>query len=377
MKIAVNTRLLLPNKLEGIGWFTYETFKRIVVQHPEHQFFFFFDRKFDPQFIFAPNVTPIILFPPTRHPLLWLIWFEYSVNKALKRISADIFISPDGYLSLCTKITQLAVIHDINFMHSSSHLPFLARKYYTYFFPKFAQKAEQIVTVSEFSKTDICNQFRVSPNKVSVAYNGANILFTPLSSDEKKQIKQKYTQNNEYFVFVGALNPRKNVARLLQAYDDFRKTKQLDIKMIIVGEKMFMTCDIEQAYEAMTFKNDVIFAGRLCPNELRLVMGGALALSFVPYFEGFGIPIVEAMYCDVPVITSNITSMPEVAGDAAILVDPFSVDAIRNAMIEMATNEPLRLCLIEKGKTRRQLFHWQNTADTLWQNILKVKTKKS
>ncbi len=100
MKIVVNTRLLLKNKLEGIGWFTYETFKRITQQHPEHQFYFLFDRKFDDSFIFSDNIEPIVVSPQARHPALFYLWFEHAVPRVLNKINADIFVSPDGYLSL-------------------------------------------------------------------------------------------------------------------------------------------------------------------------------------------------------------------------------------------------------------------------------------
>jgi len=115
MNIAVNTRLLLKNRLEGIGRFTLETFKRITVAHPEHNFIFLFDRNYSEEFIFSSNVTPMVVRPQARHPLLFKIWFEWSVNKALKKCKADLFISPDGYLSLSSKLPAIAVIHDLNF----------------------------------------------------------------------------------------------------------------------------------------------------------------------------------------------------------------------------------------------------------------------
>ena len=117
MRIAVNTRLLLKGKLEGIGWFTYESFKLIVRSHPEHEFFFIFDRKFDKEFIFSDNVTPIVVGPPARHPILHFIWYEISIPRILKKIKPDIFISPDSYLSLSSKYPDLIVIHDLNFEH--------------------------------------------------------------------------------------------------------------------------------------------------------------------------------------------------------------------------------------------------------------------
>ena len=166
MIIAVNTRLLIHGKLEGIGWFTFETLSRITRDHPEHQFLFVFDRPFSPEFIFSGNVTPIVLSPPTRHPVLWYIWFELQIPRILKKYKADLFFSPDGYLSLQTKVRQLAAIHDINFAHRPKDLPWLKAKYYNYFFPLFARKAQRIVTVSSFSKEDIHKTYHIGNDKI-------------------------------------------------------------------------------------------------------------------------------------------------------------------------------------------------------------------
>jgi len=369
MKIVVNTRLLLRNKLEGIGWFTYESFKRITSAHPEHEFYFLFDRKCSDEFIFAKNVHPVVLFPPSRHPLLWWIWFEFSVPYALKKIKPDLFVSPDGYLSLRTDVPQLAVIHDINFYHRPQDLPFTSRFYYRHFFPRFAHKAKRIVTVSEFSKQDICHSYYVSPEKVDVVYNGANSEFRPLTPQEVIDTKKKYSGGYDYFMFVGSLHPRKNVSGLLHAFDNFISKYRTDHKVLIVGEKMFFTSDLDQTYNQMRYGDDVLFTGRLDTSELKFVLGAATAMVFVPFFEGFGIPIVEAMYAGVPVIASNTTSLPEVAGDAALYVDPADVDDIAEAMHKISVDEELRNKLINNGALQRHKFSWDLTAEKLWKSI--------
>ena len=126
----------------------------------------------------------------------------------------------------------------------------------------------------------------------------------------------------------------------------------------------------------MKFKNDVIFTGRLQAKELKDVIGSALALTYIPYFEGFGIPLLEAMNCDVPVITSDVTSMPEIAKDAALLIDPFSVDSIANAMILLYKDENKRIELINKGRQRKLDFSWDKTANALWESIEKTVNNK-
>ena len=185
MKIAVNTRLLLKDKLEGIGWFTYESLKRIVLQHPEHTFYFIFDRKHDPQFIFAENVIPVEIFPPARHPYLWYIYFEFSIPRVLRKIKPDLFLSTDGWLSLRTDVSQVDVIHDLNFEHRKDFLKSKYQDYYTRFFPKFAKKAVRIATVSEFSKQDLQRFYGIPEDKIDVVYNGSNEVYRPLPEEQQ------------------------------------------------------------------------------------------------------------------------------------------------------------------------------------------------
>ena len=143
-------------------------------------------------------------------------------------------------------------------------------------------------------------------------------------------------------------------------------------KLLIVGEKKWWTKNMELVYKGMQFKNEVIFINRLSGNELNNVIASALALTYVSNFEGFGIPILEAMYCETPVITSNVTSMPEVGGDAVLLVDPACTDSITHAMMNVAKDQKLRERLINKGKIQRQKFSWDKTSDLLWQSIEKA-----
>lgn len=372
MKIAVNTRLLLKNKLEGIGWFSYESLKRIVLNHPEHSFYFIFDRPYSDEFIFANNVTPVVAGPPARHPILHYIWFEYTIPRVLKRINPDIFVSPDAYLSLSSKFIDLIVIHDLNFEHYPEHMPLLNRKYYRYFTPKFAKKASRIATVSQFSKDDIVKQYKVDANNIDVLYNGSNEFFKPINETEKVKIRKNYSFGSDYFVFVGAFNPRKNLQNIFKAFDKFKESDKNDMKFVVVGEKMYWSPEIKASYENMKFKTDVVFTGRLGANELSKVVGGATALVYASFFEGFGIPILEAFNAEVPVITSNVTSMPEIAGDAALLVNPFDIEDIASALQKITVDKEFAVTLTNRGRIRSKEFSWEKTADNLWQSILKT-----
>lgn len=370
LRIAVNTRLLIPNRLEGIGWFTFETLQRITTRHPEVDFYFLFDRPADLSFVFGRNVHPIVIGPPARHPLLFIIWFEWSVWRILRKLKPDLFLSPDGYLSLRSNTPALAVMHDLNFEHFPSDLPLAPRLHYRWFFPRFAKKAVRVATVSEFSKADISQLYHIDSQKIDVVYNGVNTAFGPVDEATVRATREHYSQGVPYFLFVGSLHPRKNLARLFKAYDLFRSQTNQSVKLLVVGEKKWWTPAIRNAFEAMQCRDEVVFCGRLDANTLHRVTASALAITYVSYFEGFGIPIVEAFRCGVPVITSNVTSMPEVAGNAALLVDPSDITDMANAMETMASDSGLRQELIEAGFERAGHFSWDNTATRLWDSIL-------
>jgi glycosyltransferase involved in cell wall biosynthesis len=372
MRIAVNTRLLLKGKLEGIGWFSYETLKRIVTNHPEHQFIFIFDRPYSEEFIFSENITPVVIGPPARHPVLFYLWFEFQVPRVLKKYKANVFLSPDGYISLKTKVPQLAVIHDISFAHRPQDIPGMKRWYYNFFFPKFARKAARIATVSNYSKTDIAKTYQVNPEKIDVVYDGCNEKFKPVSPEDQMLFRGKYTGGVPYFLFVGALHPRKNITGLLKAFDAFKTETGQREKLLIVGGEMHKTGEISDVWQKMHFKNDVVFTGRISQQELYGIFGSALALAFVPFFEGFGIPILEAMSAGIPVICSTATSMPEVGGNAVLYVEPKNIKQIAEAMKKIASDSNFRNELVEKGLKQKMNFSWDKTALLLWQSIKKV-----
>ena len=372
MNIAVNTRLLVP-KLEGIGWFEYETLRRIVAQHPEHTFYFIFDRDYEERFLFADNVKPVLTFPPCRHhPYFWYIYFEYSIPYVLRKLKPDLFLSPDGWMPLRTSVPQVTVIHDINFVHHPEIYTSSFQKYFDKFFPQFAEKAVRIATVSEYSKQDICQSYGIPQDKVDVVYNGSNALFRPLDAAEKARVQVQYAQGKDYFLFVSAINKRKNLPNILRAFDRFKEQTGSDVRFLVVGGRAGKQEELDEVLAAMKHVQDVRFLGHLPAKELAMVTGASIALVYASFFEGFGIPIVEAYNAETAVITSNVTSMPEVAGDAALLVDPYSVEQIAAAMSKLAFEPLFRSQLIEKGREQRQKFSWDLTAQKLWACIEKA-----
>lgn len=371
MRIAVNTRLLLKGKLEGIGWFTYQTLERIVKQHPEHEFIFFFDRPYDPSFVFSSNVTPVVVSPQARHPILFYIWLEWRIPYLLRKYKADLFLSPDQFLSLSTKVPTCLVIHDLAFEHYPQHFIRSHRMYWKHFTPRFARRADRIVTVSTFSKNDISEQYGIDPAKIDIAYNGAHTEYQPISWEERNIIKEKYADGCEYFVFAGALHPRKNIVNLLKAFIKFKKKQRSNMKLVIVGRLAWKYDEVLEMRAEMPFKDDVKWVGYMGIEDLSKIVAASYAMVYASLFEGFGIPILEALQCDVPVIASNTSSMPEVTGDAGLLVDPTNPDDIAAKMELMYKDENLRNKFKLAAKEQVKKFNWDLSAAKLWDAMMK------
>jgi len=359
-RIAVNTRFLLPKKMEGFGWYTYEIVRRLIQNHPEHTFVLFFDRPIAEQFRFSQkNVEFVVLNPPARHPILFVIWFEWVVYRALKKYKIDLFFSPDGYLSLRSNVQQVNVIHDINFEHFPKDIPFVPRIYLRYFFSKFTKKSRKIITVSQTSKDDIAKTYKVNSDKIVPIWNGVSDIFKPISSDEKMEIERQFSNGKKYFLFVGSIHPRKNLQNLILAFEHYKKQLNGSFELVIVGEEMWSKQSIKIDD---SIKNQIHFTGHLPLEKLAKVMSGATVFSFLSYFEGFGIPLVEAMRSGVPILASNVSCIPEIAGDAALYVDPFDISEISEKMLQLEQDEQLRSELIRKGLERGKLFSWDEAA---------------
>lgn len=372
MVIAVNTRFLLDGYLEGYGNFIYETFSRITRQHPEHHFLFLFDRPFDPRLIPAPNVEGIVVGPPARHPLLWKYWYDVKVPATLKKYKADLFVSCDGFCSLHTRVPQCLVIHDLAFLHfpqaiKKSHLLFYKR--YT---ARFIQKAAVVATVSGFSKKDILASYPVAAEKIGVVLNGVKPVFQPRSFEEKKAVKEKYTEGKEYFIYTGAIHPRKNLVNLLKAFSVFKKRQQTGMKLVLAGRLAWKFGSFTQSLSSYKYREDVVLTGFVPDEELAKLTASAYGMIYPSLFEGFGVPVLEAMQCGVPVLTSAGTAMEEIAGDAALYADPADHEAIAEKMMWLYKDEKGRNELIQKGLKQVKQYSWDRTAELLWGCIMKA-----
>lgn len=164
----------------------------------------------------------------------------------------------------------------------------------------------------------------------------------------------------------------KILQRSLEAFGEFKKEKTTKTKLVFAGPAAWGISDTYELIKKSGVEGEVIFTNRLSNEDMALVLGSAMALTFIPYYEGFGIPLVEAMAAEVPIITSNVTSLPEIAGEAALLVDPLQVSEVKNAMVKIFQDEALRSSLVEKGKLQREKFSWEKSGDLLWDSIQKA-----
>ena len=369
MTIAVNCWILRNKKLDGIGYFTVNAIAHLIKDHPEVQFQILCDKKFTETYFDFPNVTKHKLFPALRHPLLYVFYMEFVLPFFLRKHKPDLMVSADGYLSLLSSCKQIPVIYDINFEHKPQDVKLKNRIYFKFFFKRFARKAKRIATISEYSKKDIADYYKLDPATIDNVSCGINSDFLPLEEKEIMAVKNKWSGGKPYFFFVGSMHPRKNIKRLIDGFNLYKQNTGANFKLILAGSILWSKTEIEDSYTKSPYKDDIIFTGRLTDEDLQRTLGAAYALSFVPIFEGFGLPIVEAMQSGVPVICSNVTSMPEVAGDAAWMVDPFNIEDIAGGMEKLSTDNELRKQLIAKGHIQKKKFSWEQTARLLWECI--------
>jgi glycosyltransferase involved in cell wall biosynthesis len=373
MKIAVNARVAFDKKLEGVGRYIFETTYRMIKNHPEHEFYILYDRKYEDLFGEFGNVRKMIVYPQARHPILWNIWFEVMLPRLFKKENIDVFYSGDTYMSLHTDVPTLLVSHDIAYKHYPNHIPKAVLSYYENNFPVFHQKAQHIIAVSEATKRDIIEAYQLDDAKITVAYNAVSNGFNISKSLEQDEVRKEFAEGNPYFIYLGSLHPRKNIMGVIRAFEQFKENTGFPHKLLLIGRMAWKTKEIEKALKSSKVKNDIIHLSNVT-DDVYKILGAAECLLYISFFEGFGIPILEAMSSGVPVICSNISSMPEVAGAAGVCVDPNNLDEIAVQMQEIVTNKELKSELIAKGFENVKRFDWEDTSQLIWDKLISIKT---
>jgi glycosyltransferase involved in cell wall biosynthesis len=260
---------------------------------------------------------------------------------------------------------SVLTIHDILFESHPEFFPEVHRRLLKFFIPFSAKRADRIISVSEFTKKQIIQYYGVPEEKITVIYEGASDKFTPIKDkDLIFSILNKHGIKKKYILFVGRIEPRKNIAGLLKAFDYVKKRVKKDLCLVIVGnqDKIFQEKELFNKIKELQLESDVIFTGGVSEDDLSVLYNGAEILVYPAFAEGFGLPVLEAMACGTPVITSDTTSLPEVTGDAAILINPNSYEEIGESLDRLLNNHILRKELSEKGVKRSQKFSWTEAA---------------
>ncbi len=354
--------------MEGIAVFNWEICRRMAKQHAEHEFYFFFDRKPSSAFIQLDNVTSVILRPQARHPLLWKYWFDTALTNALKKHEIDVFFSPEFYLSKTSSIPSVIVTHDLGFLHfpetyQQSHLDYFNKQV-----PLFLDKADHIIAVSEFTKQDIIKSYQIKQEKITIAGNACRSIFKQISGPEKKAVRKTIANGSPYHLYLGSIHPRKNVLRLVNAFNVFKEKTNHEHKLVLYGRWAFKNKQLKEAIGQSAFQKDILMYGD-ADITVEKVVASATCLVYPSLYEGFGIPILEAMACGVPVITSDKGAMKEVGGDAAIYINPESVEDIARAMEGQCLNKE-----VDKEKLLKNVlrYSWDKSANQIYQSLLSV-----
>jgi glycosyltransferase involved in cell wall biosynthesis len=263
----------------------------------------------------------------------------------------------------------VTTIHDLAFEHLPETFTRRGKAQLRLTVRRTARHAAHILTVSEFSRQDIIKTYHLPPGKITVTHNGCEAQFTPQPAAEREAatIKQKFGIARDYLLAVGSLQPRKNLVRLLRAYAQLREQQpDFQLQLVIVGRQLWLYQEILREIRQQNFVADVIVTGYASDADLPALYRSAVALLYPSLFEGFGLPPLEAMACGTPVITSNSSSLPEVVGDAALLVNPYDESELAQAMWRITNDAALRSQLSQAGLQQAKRFTWAAAAEKTW-----------
>jgi len=264
-----------------------------------------------------------------------------------------------------TPCALVATIHDLSFEHLPKTFKRRSRAQLRLTVRRTAQKAAQILTLSAFSRDDIIETYAVDPERVLVTPPGAAANFAPVTNEtELRRVRTSYGIERDYILALGSIQPRKNLVRLINAYSSLSRARgktQLP-QLVLAGKRGWLEAATIRAAEQSEARGDILFTGYVPDSDLPALYSGAMCFAYPSYFEGFGLPVLEAMQCGTPVIAGNRTSLPEAAGDAGVLCDPFDESAIAGALTQVIENPDYRAQLRVKGLEQAAAFSWQTTA---------------
>lgn len=328
------------------------------------------------QFIIYLKDKPLSHMPPTsaswtyrilKPGKLWTQW-RLPLDLYINSPRPDVFFSPSHYAPRICPVPSVISVMDLSYIH----FPNLFNKSDLYQLSNWTnysvKNASKVLTISNSSKNDIIKEYNIASEKIAVTYPGVREIDSLVPQIYKmSKLKTKYNLNDKYVLFVGTLQPRKNIQKLIEAFAltlkvNVKADLQKNLQLVIVGKKGWLFEEILDTPERLGIKDRVIFLENVTNEELPLLYKNARFMVLPSLYEGFGLPVLEAMKHDCPVITSDVSSLPEAGGDACLYVNPEDTDDISNKMVTLLTDEKLRTELIEKGRKQVEKFSWAKTA---------------
>jgi glycosyltransferase involved in cell wall biosynthesis len=340
----------------GINWYIYNLLLNLALVDQKNQYTVFLgDRRFPPN----PGLTLRTSWLSTTQPLVRIGWEQLVQPFVLWQEKIDLLHSLAFVTPLLSPCPSVITIYDLSFLIFPQGFRHSKRLYLTLLTRPSARKARRIITISESTKRDTVRLLGVSSKKVDVVYCGVDKAFHPLPEGEVASFRQKHGLPERIILFVGTIEPRKNVVRLIEAYSDLRDGQ---VKLVIGGDRGWLYEEVFARVEELELTGDVLFPGYIPPDELPLWYNAAELFVYPSLYEGFGLPPLEAMACGTPVITSTVSSLPEVVGEAGLTVDPMDSKGLAEAMNQVLGDGALRQSMRERGLARAGCFSWARAA---------------
>lgn len=356
MRIGIDARLVYYSRA-GIGQYIKGLVKGLSESDEDHEFVLLQSRKDRTVLADQPNFFRKSLWTPSHHRLEQL-----ALPLEISPLRLDILHSPDFIPPFRRDYRSVITVHDLAFILYPHFLTEESARYYGQI-DRAVRHADHIVADSQSTKRDIINFLGVPESKITVIYAAADGEYRPITEDRSlKAVQEKYSLDGPFLLFVSTIEPRKNLPTLLRAFRRLLDDYKLDVKLTVVGQRGWFCGEVFAVTESQNLSENVAFLGHVPMEDLVLLYNAAQALVHPSYYEGFGLPPLEAMACGTPSIVANVSSLPEVVGDASLLIAPDDVEGWTVAMWRVLTDNSLRSELSAKGLTRAQLFSWKKAA---------------
>jgi glycosyltransferase involved in cell wall biosynthesis len=300
------------------------------------------------------------------------LWTHLRLAWEVSRHPPDVLFVPAHVMPMVCPVPTVVTVHDLGYLHyPEAHRPF-DRRYLDWTTRRHTRLAACVIADSQATRADLIHHYQADPARIAVVYPGCDPSLARVGDPEAiYAVKSRYGIRGDYLFYLGTLQPRKNLVHLVDAFARLQPLAA-DLQLVLAGKKGWLYNDLFSRVGELGLGRRVVFAGYVPDDDKAALLSGALALVYPSLYEGFGLPVLEAMACGTPVLTSSISSLPEVAGEAALLVDPLDTDAMAAGISRLITDADLRQSLVDKGYAQVREFSWANAARQVLQVLESV-----